>query len=87
MDFDEFMTPLKKLVNFHDTGKSKIVARKKYPTDANFKLVLENYQECYHCSNAHPEFSFSQRDDIVSERVLSSTDHHIGLVWVVEKKV
>jgi len=37
--------------------------------------------------NKTGKFSFSQRDDIVSERVLSSTDHHIGLVWVVEKKV
>lgn len=37
--------------------------------------------------NKTGRFSFSQRDDIVSERVLSSTDHHIGLVWVVEKKV
>lgn len=30
--------------------------------------------------NKTGKFSFSQRDDIVSERVLSSTDHHIGLV-------
>ena len=65
MDFDEFMSPLKVLVNFHGTGKSKIVARKKYPTDANFKLVLENFQECYHCSNAHPEFSAVHEKDWV----------------------
>ena len=65
MDFDEFMSPLKELVNFHGTGKSKIVARKKYPTDANFKLVLENFQECYHCSNAHPEFSAVHEKDWV----------------------
>jgi Rieske 2Fe-2S family protein len=25
--------------------------------DANWKLATENYQECYHCTPAHPEFS------------------------------
>ena len=65
MDFDDFMSPLKELVSFHGTGKSKIAARKKYPTDANFKLVLENFQECYHCGNAHPELSSVHEKDWV----------------------
>lgn len=25
--------------------------------DANWKLAVENYVECYHCSPAHPEYS------------------------------
>ena len=63
IDFDEFISPLKELVSFHGTGKSKIAARKKYPTDANFKLVLENFQECYHCGNAHSELSAVHEKD------------------------
>ena len=27
-----------------------------YPTTANWKLVVENFVECYHCAPAHPEF-------------------------------
>ena len=65
MNFDEFILPLKEILNFHNTGKSKIAARKKYPTKANFKLVLENFQECYHCGPAHPEFSSIHEKDWV----------------------
>ena len=63
MDFDEFILPLKEIISFHGTGNSKIAARKKFPTDANFKLVLENFQECYHCGNAHSELiSIHEKD-------------------------
>lgn len=35
----------------------KIAARKAYPIAANWKLAVENYQECYHCAPAHPEYA------------------------------
>ena len=35
------------------------------PTHANFKLVLENFQECYHCPTAHPELCAVQDKDWV----------------------
>ncbi|CAN5259938.1 aromatic ring-hydroxylating dioxygenase subunit alpha [soil metagenome] len=31
------------------------VARHSYEVAANWKLVVENYHECYHCSTIHPE--------------------------------
>lgn len=36
--------------------RARIAARKNYPTKANWKLVLENFLECYHCRPAHPEY-------------------------------
>ncbi|MFA6153890.1 SRPBCC family protein [Mesorhizobium sp.] len=36
--------------------RARIAARKSYPTRANWKLVLENFLECYHCRPAHPEY-------------------------------
>lgn len=36
--------------------RARIVARKNYLTKANWKLVLENFLECYHCRPAHPEY-------------------------------
>jgi glycine betaine catabolism A len=30
-------------------------ARHDYVVEANWKLVVENYHECYHCTNLHPE--------------------------------
>jgi Rieske 2Fe-2S family protein len=35
----------------------KVAAEKTYPIAANWKLAIENYQECYHCVTAHPEYS------------------------------
>jgi Rieske 2Fe-2S family protein len=36
---------------------AKVAARRRYDVAANWKLVMENYHECYHCAPAHPEFS------------------------------
>lgn len=36
---------------------ARIAARRQYPTAANWKLVLENFLECYHCLPAHPQYS------------------------------
>ena len=37
--------------------KAKVAHRENYPIKANWKLSLENYTECYHCSPSHPEYS------------------------------
>lgn len=36
---------------------AKVITRKSYLIQANWKLVEENYQECYHCGPAHHEYS------------------------------
>ena len=36
---------------------AKVAHRQTFPIDANWKLSLENYTECYHCAPAHPEYS------------------------------
>ena len=38
-------------------GDLKLAAHKSYDIDANWKLSIENYQECYHCATAHPEYA------------------------------
>ena len=38
-------------------GDARIAHRAVYSVDANWKLVTENYLECYHCTPSHPEFS------------------------------
>ena len=35
----------------------KVAATKTYAIEANWKLAIENYQECYHCATAHPEYA------------------------------
>ncbi len=40
-----------------DFENLKVAARKEYAIPANWKLSIENYQECYHCASAHPDYA------------------------------
>jgi len=35
----------------------KVAHRQTYPIEANWKLAVENYTECYHCTTAHREYA------------------------------
>ncbi|MBT8081068.1 MAG: aromatic ring-hydroxylating dioxygenase subunit alpha [Gammaproteobacteria bacterium] len=35
----------------------RVAANRTYDIPANWKLCIENYQECYHCATAHPEYA------------------------------
>jgi phenylpropionate dioxygenase-like ring-hydroxylating dioxygenase large terminal subunit len=41
----------------HGWPKARVARRQVYTVDANWKLAIENYYECYHCGPAHPEFA------------------------------
>jgi len=41
----------------HGWAAAKVAHREIYSIRANWKLAVENYMECYHCTPAHPEFS------------------------------
>ena len=41
----------------YDFKNMKVAAHNTYPIAANWKVTLENYQECYHCAPSHPEYS------------------------------
>ena len=41
----------------HDFAGAKICHREEYSVRANWKVVLENFVECYHCGTVHPEYS------------------------------
>lgn len=38
-------------------GSAKVAHRETYRVEANWKLAVENYLECYHCTPSHPEYS------------------------------
>jgi len=40
-----------------DFENLKVAAQKTYAIAANWKLAVENYQECYHCATSHPEYA------------------------------
>ena len=39
----------------YNVDKLKVVVQDNYVEDANWKLVMENNRECYHCDAGHPE--------------------------------
>jgi phenylpropionate dioxygenase-like ring-hydroxylating dioxygenase large terminal subunit len=40
-----------------DLSRLRYHSRSDYTLDANWKIAVENFLECYHCSIAHPQFS------------------------------
>ena len=48
---------LHKSLGRYGWADAKVAHRAVYGVDANWKLALENYFECYHCGPAHPEFA------------------------------
>jgi Rieske 2Fe-2S family protein len=40
-----------------DFENLQVAANKTYDIPANWKLCIENYQECYHCATAHPDYA------------------------------
>ena len=48
-----------------------MLRRDSYELAANWKIVVENFNECYHCPIAHPKFS----ELIDTDKYRVDTDH------------
>jgi Rieske 2Fe-2S family protein len=53
--FSEHLGNMSELMAPWAPGDLVTVSRMDYVVDANWKLVHENYQECYHCAEIHPQ--------------------------------
>jgi phenylpropionate dioxygenase-like ring-hydroxylating dioxygenase large terminal subunit len=68
-DYLPFLQP------FH-ISQSKVAFQKKYTLRTNWKLIAENFRECYHCGPAHPEYCSAviganmkeSADEVLAER-------------------
>lgn len=49
--------------------RTKIAHRARYPVAANWKLLVENYNECYHCAPAHTEFTRADPTHMEADKV------------------
>jgi Rieske 2Fe-2S family protein len=54
-DFAGHIGDLEEIVAPYAPENLRVVTAHSYEVAANWKVVIENYQECYHCSNIHPE--------------------------------
>ena len=56
-NFENFYKPLKNKFNEWQLSRLKTIRQIDYTIKANWKLVMQNYNECYHCPTIHPELA------------------------------
>ncbi|RDB43151.1 aromatic ring-hydroxylating dioxygenase subunit alpha [Halomonas sp. DQ26W] len=76
---DDFLASLSRYVAPHGLDNAKVAVESTIVEQANWKLVIENNRECYHCNGAHPELlnSLQEFDDTDDPR---ATDAYKALV-------
>jgi len=52
---ERYTTGLDEILGPYELDRLVVAASHSYELRANWKLAVENYQECYHCSTIHPE--------------------------------
>jgi len=57
LSLDKLKADLSEVFDILDLGGLKLAKTKSYPIASNWKLAVENYQECYHCAPSHKAFS------------------------------
>jgi Rieske 2Fe-2S family protein len=53
--FEQYVGDLAGLLAPYDVGSLVVADRHSYEVAANWKVIAENYHECYHCPLIHPE--------------------------------
>ena len=54
VDFDSFFEPLVESLKPWPIAELQIARKINYDVNANWKLIFQNYSECYHCPIVHP---------------------------------
>ncbi len=62
-DFDAEFAEYNEIMDFHGFKEAKIAVKRDYPNACNWKLVVENFIECYHCAPAHAEYCAVHPED------------------------
>ncbi|MDO9320053.1 MAG: glycine-betaine demethylase subunit GbcA [Pseudomonas sp.] len=87
---DEFLATLAHYMEPYDMENTKVAVQTTFVEKANWKLVLENNRECYHCNGAHPELlnTLLEWDDVTDPRASQSFKDHVAAsaaAWDAEK--
>ncbi len=53
--FERHLGDLDRIVSPYRPGELRLAERHTYEVAANWKVIAENYHECYHCPQIHPE--------------------------------
>ena len=67
-DYAPFLKP-------YQVDKAKVAFTKRYELRTNWKLVAENFRECYHCGPAHPEYCSA----VIGANMKESADQELAV--------
>ena len=56
-DIVSALAPLTEPLGAYDLDNAQVAQKQTYRINANWKLVLENYLECYHCATSHRAYA------------------------------
>lgn len=60
--FDDAVAAIEPQLRPHQLTHTRVAARRRWTVTANWKQLVENNRECYHCRANHPEFCQSNYD-------------------------
>ncbi len=70
-DFEDRFTDLGTMVESWNISSLSVAASRTYDVQANWKLLFQNYSECYHCPTLHPPLNrltpFRDSDNLFEE--------------------
>ncbi len=58
-DLNQGLSTMDSALKIYKLEKTKVACQKTFTVEANWKLAIENFMECYHCAPAHSEYSCS----------------------------
>jgi glycine betaine catabolism A len=56
-EFEQFIRPLENRLHNYAIGQLQVRSTLNYDVHANWKLIFQNYSECYHCPTVHPDLN------------------------------
>ena len=78
-EIDAFAAVLGPQLAPHRLADTRVASRLQYRVAANWKTLVENNRECYHCRGSHPEFTLSNFDLGVNGDVRSNPRYEAAM--------
>lgn len=90
-DFDEVVATVSPYLLPHQLHRTKVAAQVDLVEEANWKLVMENNRECYHCEGGHPELictffpTYGYAEDQVPKRLRPAHERYLQAEALLEQ--
>lgn len=89
-DIEPFFKTVEFYMKPYDMANTKVACQSEIIEEANWKLVIENNRECYHCEGAHPELlnTLLEWDDVTDPRADENFKQYVSACatrWEADK--